>query len=33
MTKDKYSARENKTCNFKYLDPDFDFPENKVTSV
>lgn len=33
MHKDKYSVRTKKTCNFKYLYPDFDFPENKVTSV
>lgn len=33
MQKDKYSARIKKTCNFKYLDPNFDFPKNKVTSV
>lgn len=33
MQKDKYSVRDTKKCNFKYYSPDFEFSENKVTSV
>ena len=33
MQKDKFSTKLKKSCNFKYFPPDFNFPENKVTSV